>query len=342
MGSRGIGRIRRAAMAGAVVAVVSAANASAVSDPPRQTYRDRFTTDVPGASTGRNYAIDYVNPQDPEGKPHAFSHLHLELADGARFDTTAMPQCKSSDAELIAAGPSACPPETQVGVDETVVDTGVPGPGRFFTADFSFFNSQDELILVATMRGSDARVVIRGKIGRNTLDIENPPIPGTPPEGAAAKSQRGQFRPHSTVHAGTQGNYLTTPPTCPRRGFWVNRITYTYRDGVKQTVASKSPCRRPGQPPIDRRAPRIHAAGIPRGCAAEPFVARFRVLDASPLRSARVRLDERTILTPRRKRFGVRIPADRLDAERHTISVTATDAAGNWSKRSFRFRRCDT
>ena len=331
---------RRVATAVVLAVVALAAQASAVSEPPRQTYSDRFTTDVPGAATGRTYAIDYFKRGDPDGKPHAFSHLRVELAEGARFDTSAIARCEASDAELIAAGASACPPESRVGVDETVVDTGFAGPGRYFTTDFVFFNNKDQLILLATAREYGARVVVRGQIGKNTLDIENPMIPGTPPDGAAAKSQRGRFDPHSTVRGRKQANYLTTPPTCPARGHWVNRVVYTYRDGIKQTAQSKSPCRRPGAAAGDEDAPRIRAAGIPRRCANRPFRARLRIVDASRLRSARVRLNRGMIASSRRKRFRVRIPVRRLRARRHAIRVTAVDAAGNRAKRTFRFRRC--
>ena len=101
--------------------------AGAVSEPPRQTYAERFTTDVPGASTGRSYLIDWVNPADPQGKPRSFSHLRVELAEGTSFDTSALPYCQASDAELTAAGASACPRESRVADDESVIDTGVPG-----------------------------------------------------------------------------------------------------------------------------------------------------------------------------------------------------------------------
>jgi hypothetical protein len=339
VGTRGIGRV---AVAAGIAALVMGAQASAVSEPPRQTYDDRFTTGVPGAATGRTYTIEWFNPDDPEGKPHAFSHLHVELAEGARFDTTAIPQCKASDSELMAAGESACPADTKVATDETLIDSGFPGPGRYFNIDFVFFNNQDELILLATVREGGTRVVLRGQVGKNTIDVEVPtPLPGTPPDGGAAKNQRGLWMPLSSVRDGKQVNYLTTPPTCPERGFWINRVTYTYRDGVEQTAESKSPCTRPAEPPAgDDRAPRIRAAGIPRGCATRAFRARVRIADASRLRSARVRLGGRTVASSSRKRFGVRIPVRRMRAGRHAIRVTAVDATGNRGKRSFRFRRC--
>jgi hypothetical protein len=336
------GRVRLGgAVAGAVALVGIGAQASAQPEAPRQSYTDRFTTDVPGAAAGRTYAIDYVNPANRDGKPHAFSHLRVELAEGARFDTSAIPHCEASDAQLMAQGPSACPAETRVGTDETVVDTGFAGPNRFFTADFAFFNDKDELILVATVRENGARVVLRGQIGERTLDIENPMIPGTPPDGAAAKSQRGRFEPRSTLRAGTQANYITTPPTCPASGYWVNRVVYTYRDGVRQTAESRSPCRRAPDATPDRRAPVVRAAGImPRPCASRRFRARFRIADASRLRSVGVRLDGRRIASSVHKRLSARIPVAGLRAGRHTVSVTAVDAAGNRGERGFAFRRC--
>ena len=330
----------RIAAATAVALVLAlGAEAGAQSDAARQTYSDRFTTDEPGASTGRAYAIDYFRPEDRNAKPHAFSHLQVELADGARFDTSAIPQCTASDAQLMASGPSACPADTKVGTDETVVDTGFSGPGRFFTTDFHFFNNKDELILLAMVRENGARVVVRGKIGRNTLDIDNPMIPGTPPDGGAAKSQRGTFFPRASRGRA----YITTPARCPSSGYWVNKVNYTYRDGVRQTSESRSPCRQAGSAGsrrLDRRRPAIRVARIARRCVTRSFRARVRVADESELRWVKVALGRRTLATSRRKRLAVRIPARRLRPGRHRIRVAAVDEHGNRARRVFLFRRC--
>jgi hypothetical protein len=323
---------RRIAVIATLVMAFLSAQAGAVSEPPRATYAERFTTDLPGTPTGRLYAIDWVNPDDPEGKPPAFGHLHVELAEGARFDTDALPHCTASDAELMAVGPSACPAESQVASDETVIDSGFSGPSRYFTTDILFFNNDRELVLVATVRENGARVVLRAQLGENTIDLDVAPLPGTPPDGGAAKSQRGVWE--------AKPGFLTTPPTCPKSGFWVNRITWTYRDGVEQTAESRSPCRRPGGSKRDARPPKIRASGIPRECAARAFRARLSIADASGLRSATVRLNRRRIATSRDKRWSVRIRADRLPSGRHTIAVRAVDAAGNRGTRRFAFRRC--
>jgi hypothetical protein len=318
---------------------IGVARAGAQSETPRQTYSERFTTDEPGAVTGRAYAIDWVNPNDPDSKPTSFSHLHVELAEGARFDTSAIPQCRASDAELIAAGASACPRDSLVANDDTLLDTGFPEPGRYLTSDLVFFNNRDELVILATIRENGARAVLRAQVRENTIDLDVPTLPGTPPDGAAAKRQRGTFYARSTRRDGRQRNYLTTPPTCPSSGYWVNKVTYTYRDGVKQTAQSRSPCRPPA---VDRRRPVIRAGGIPRRCVRRSFRARLGIADASAVRSVRVRLGRRTLARSRRKRLGVSIRARRLRPGKHTIRVVAVDAHGNRARRNFRFRRCRT
>ena len=330
-----------------VAAAIGAATPSALSDTPRQSYSERFTTDEPGASTGRAYAIDWVNPTDPSGKPPAFSHLRVDLADGARFDTSAIPQCRASDAELIAGGAGACPRDSVVANDETVVDTGFPGDARYTTTDLVFFNNRDELVLLATVRENGARVVLRGQVGTNTIDLDVPPLPGTPPDGGAAKRQRGSFYARSTRVGGAERPFLTTPRTCPSSGYWVNKVTYTYRDGVTQSAQSRSPCRPSaaggrgtGGRRGDRRRPVIRASGVPRRCTRKAFRARFRIADESGLRLARVALGRRTLARSRRKRLSVRISAQRMRPRRHRIRAVAVDANGNRSRRIFRFRRC--
>jgi len=338
---RRLRRMRRALTAAIALSVVAMAQASALSETPRQTYSERFTTDEPGVSTGRAYAIDWVNPNDADGKPTSFSHLHVELAPGARFDTSAIPQCQASDAELMAEGASACPRDSVVANEEVLVDTGLPGSGRYLTDDSVFFNNRNELVLLATVRENGARVVLRAQMGVNTIDLDVPPLPGAPPDGGAPKRQRGTWYPRSTRRDGRQLNYLTTPPTCPSSGYWVNRVTYTYRDGVTQTAQSRSPCRPPAEgQATDRRRPVIRASGIPRPCARRAFRARLRIADASALRTVRVALGRRTLARSRRKRLAVRVPAERMRPGRHTIRVVAIDAHGNRARRKFRFRRC--
>ncbi len=202
----------------------------------------KFTNGAPATSTGLRLGIDYTNPSDPEAKPPAVRRVVLRLARGARIDTTAPAACMASDPELIAMGEAACPPDSMVGKGVVTVDTGVPGPERFVTADVAFFNNDHELIYLNTVRGSEARTVIRADVRRRVVVTEAPMLPGTPPDGGAIDTVHVHFPALSRRVDGVRHSYATTPRSCPVRGFWKNRLEFTYDGDVTQTVTSHSPC----------------------------------------------------------------------------------------------------
>jgi hypothetical protein len=216
--------------------------AAAQSEPLRQEYEERWTSTRTGASVGRTFNVDFFDPNDPKGKPHAIERILVRLHRGTSFDTSALPRCEASDAELMARGPDACPPRSEVGTDFLVVDTGLAGSGRFVTTDSVVFNAERELIFLAEERGTGARVVVRAAVDGNTLDIPLPPLPGAPPDGGAPTRERGTFFERSTRDGGRAASFLTTPSSCPSSGRWTNRVTYFYRDGVVQTATSTTPC----------------------------------------------------------------------------------------------------
>jgi hypothetical protein len=215
---------------------------------PRQTATDHWSSTTPGTSSGRMYAVDFVNPIDPSGKPPSVSHVHLQLPSGARFDTDAVAQCPASDAELMLMGAAACPAASGLGVGSIIFDTGLPGPGRYLKVSITFFNEHDQLILLTQDASTGLRTVSRATVTASTLDADLPFLPGTPPDGAADEHERATFLAVSTP----AGNYLTTPPTCPATHRWVERETYTYRDGVSQSVDIAEPCQPPASKPSGR------------------------------------------------------------------------------------------
>jgi hypothetical protein len=226
----------------ATALVVVAAPATA--EPPRLAkYVDRFTTTHRHASSGRHAETDLIDPADPKnGKPPSFSHVRVAFAPGTVVDTRALPACTASDAELMAQGAAACPSTTRVGTGMADVDTGLPGPNRHVVADTVFLNAPGELVFVFTIRGNGARVVLHGKYShRRLLDVDVPPLPGTPPDGGSETHEKIDLRAHArNGHA-----YIRTPCSCPRSKHWVNTVTYTFRDGVKQSFKTRTPCRRP-------------------------------------------------------------------------------------------------
>ncbi len=122
-----------------------------------------------------------------------------------------------------------------------------------------------------------------------------------------------------------------------------NREIYTMNaDGSNQVNRSRNPLSDDAVPDwgvrIDR--PRVTAAGFPRRCTSRSFRARVRVVSADSRHKATVLLDGRRIAKTRRTSSKLRVPARRLRRGRHRVSVIVRDAAGNRTRRSFRFRRC--
>ena len=208
----------------------------------RQTAKLSFTTTAPGKPSGLRASIDYVNPRDPSAKPPAVREVDITLARGARYDTRAPDLCTASDVELMLAGAAACPDGSRVGTGVVTVDTGFPGPARFATADIDFLNNTNQEIYVNTVRGTPARTILRATVNGRHNDVQAPMLPGTPPDGGAIDTVAVRVFRIARERDGVRRSYVATPPSCPARGFWVNRIAFTYYDGVTQTVESHSPC----------------------------------------------------------------------------------------------------
>jgi hypothetical protein len=71
-----------------------------------------------------------------------------------------------------------------------------------------------------------------------------PPLPGTPPDGAAVDLVKLRISEVSRQAGGVRRGYLTTPGECPNGGSWTNAFRFTYHDGVSQTVPTESACDR--------------------------------------------------------------------------------------------------
>jgi hypothetical protein len=247
--------------------------ASAQGDGSRQDAALTFTTPNPGVVSGQVLTIDYKNPADPAAKPPAVRRVVTELAPGARYDTGAAELCTASDPELTALGASACPAGSVVGGGVVTTDSGVPGPERFVTTDTVFFNDTNELILLNTVRGSEARVVTRVQVGDRTRVTELPPLPGTPPDGGAIDTVEFTDFPLSREVDGVVRPFITTPENCPEEDrYWVNRVTFTYFDSVTQVVETRSPCDPPGPvgPPSCQGRPATIVASPAAGTAGTP------------------------------------------------------------------------
>jgi hypothetical protein len=226
-----------------LAATVSAAGTAGAGSDSRQTAKLEFTQEHPGKSSGVTLRINYVNPDDPEGKPPAVSQVVSKLAKGAEFDTAAPEQCTASDAELMAQGEDACPDGSRVGGGVITIDTGFPEPNRFIVADTSFFNNAGELIFLSQDRETGGRVVSRSVVQERRIISEVPPLPGTPPDGGAIDRVHVDLDRVTSRRDGESRRYITTPESCPElQERWINMARFTYSDGVTQRVGSRSAC----------------------------------------------------------------------------------------------------
>ena len=222
------------------LAAVVLALAPAAASAQRQDASLVLTSSKPGKPTGEKLRIDYVNPADAAAKPPAVRRVVETLAAGARFDTSAPELCTASDLELMMLGPSACPAGSVVGTGEIVVDTGVLG-ARTLPSQVTFLNNTGQLIFVASVGPTPARLVLRAARDGRESASNAPFLPGALPDGAAIDTVRVDLDRIVTE----RGSYLTTPPRCPRKRHWLHRTSFTYADGATETVTTRQRCRRP-------------------------------------------------------------------------------------------------
>lgn len=236
-------------LATTVLLMTASATGAVAADPTpeaaRQTAVVDFTTDRPATSTGLRDVIDYVNPDDPDGKPYAVRKVVVTLAPGSTIDTSVPAKCTAMDPMLILRGASACPAGSRVGGGTVTIDTGLPVALRLIDTKVTLFNATGQVIFLfeSTSLPAQGRFVSRSTVVGRSITTQAPPLPGGPPDlFTAVKTVRLTFDARS-VGTGTDArNYITTPDSCPASGYWTNSTTFTYFDGVVQTVPNRSAC----------------------------------------------------------------------------------------------------
>lgn len=235
--------MRRAlAVAAATAALCGAAAVPAAAERGRLAdFTLRLSSTAPDTPSGMAVDIVFHRENDPDAKPSALESAVLRGPAGLRFDTTTRPECMATDEELRALGAEACPDETRLTVGRFSAMTGFPAdlpPG-----DLHVFNGPDQLIEVITGRdGSASPAFDRITIEGSTLTAHPPDAPGGPPEFRTSVRALDYRIPVLTRAAKA---LIRTPPTCPAEGRWTTVATFGFFDGTTDTVASRTPCKRP-------------------------------------------------------------------------------------------------
>jgi hypothetical protein len=200
-----------------------------------------LSTAKPATPAGLKVHLRFRAPDGSDGKASPLRSAVIRGPRGMRFDTTALPQCGASDAQLTALGSQACPAESRLALGAFSAMTGFGPPVDPLAGDLHVFNGPDQIIEVITAPGTSAspafdRLTIKG----STLTAHPPDAPGGPPDGkAAVRSIDYELAP--VVNGGR--SFLTTPPTC-RRGNWTITGTFSFADGTTDTVRSTTACQR--------------------------------------------------------------------------------------------------
>ncbi len=202
-----------------------------------------FSSQRPHTVTGVALHIYFKDPSDPNAKPSPQRKVVIELPAGARIDGAAVPACAASDPQLIAEGPAACAPGSQVGDGTLTLFTGGGPLFDPFIDDVKLFNGGRELIEVFNKQGNNITTATgrRSYSDAHTLTETPAPQPGGPPNGeSAVRSIDYQLN----AARGPSGRaFITTPSSCPTSGRWSSRLTFTTADGHTYTAQASTPCR---------------------------------------------------------------------------------------------------
>lgn len=198
------------------------------------TFSLQFSSRTPGTPTGARIYIVYRKPSDPNGKPSPIKHLAINAPQGTRIDL-ALPSCTAGDQQIMIEGPSACPPDSQVGQGTLTADTGFGPPLDPYPTDVKIFNTGQGWVEVVRDHSTgitlaDDRLQVRGDV----ITGNPPSIPGGPPDGQTAVRTI-DFSYRESAH------YFTTPARCAT-GQWISTASFTFADGTTQRLTSTTPC----------------------------------------------------------------------------------------------------
>jgi hypothetical protein len=276
--------------------------------------------------------IVYRDPANPDGKPSPIRHLVINAPSGTVINVGTVPRCDASDQQIQAEGPSACPPNSQVGNGTLTALTGFGPPIDPFTANVTIFNDGRGWIEVVQEQQSGATVADdRIQANGDTLTGNPPATPGGPPDGQTAVRTIDFAFPAST-------GYITTPPSCPRDGSWTWTAAFTFADGSTQNVQSVSACQpassgarhsNPSSPSPPDHTPRLRLTASPSRVRTGWHNIRFLV--GSPAsrcrRGATIRFAGRRVRTNSHGRAAIRARLTRPGNHRAAVTKRGCNAA---------------
>jgi hypothetical protein len=297
-----------------------------------------FASQRPGTTTAMTLHIRYTQPGNPNAKPPPIRRIQIDAPSGTAFQSSKVPACSASDAEVMARGAGACPSASKIGEGPIVVVTGFGAPFDPFVSPTPVFNDGRGWLEVSqTPTVPTTIAVTRLTVTGSRISGNIAPTPGGPPDNQTAVSTLDLAFPAST-------GYVTTPPTCPAGGRWVTTGTFAFADGTTQVVHGDTPCvattSSGGGGGGTGVAPRARLRG-PARCVTRTLQAD---VTGAPIRRVTYSVDGRAVHTARRAdaagRWRLSRSARHLASGRHVLTarVQFTGAPARTLRRVF--RRC--
>ena len=215
-----------------------------------------LTTTKPNSPTGFHFVGSYHAAGDPDSPPPYMQKMRFYNDEGSRWDTSVPGQCTASDLELATLGPAACPEDSRLGGGTTDILFMGSFPN---TVAIDVFNNTGEQIMLG--RSPGLTTVIRGRLEPDgSVEYASPTCfpdhPGCMDNVLQLRSDI-TVPPYTTSSGATVRSYMTSPPKCPRSGYWTSPIRWWWKDGSEDTVATRQPCTRPKAKRKRKRARRL-------------------------------------------------------------------------------------
>ena len=216
---------------------------------PRETVDQHFTSHRPASPTGVRFSATFHAPRDPRGRPPFMRRLVVHPPRGLRFDTSVPKRCTATDAELALRGPAACPPASRVGRGSTEGLFLFPGSDQVFHhfrhRTYVLNNTREQILLVE----SEGFTVVRGRIRPDGTTVFEPPTCFPKAAGVDCADDyivqletTTVLRPYAKRSGGRVRSYVTTPPRCPARGYWLTTARFWWSDGSVDRVPTRQTC----------------------------------------------------------------------------------------------------
>lgn len=233
------------ALSSVMLAVLPAVAAATPVSFPHGTLDYQFTTTHTNAPAGWTFKGDYHAAGDTNADPPYMRSMTFHNPVGYRVDTSVPERCTASDAQLALFGPSACPPGSQIAAGTA---TG-KFQGQTTTLDVSVFNNTGEQVMVG--QSPLVATVVHGVIGPDASVTYASPTcyPAIPSVPCAVDDvlQLGSAVSGEAITRTVNGvvvSYATTPPTCPKVGYWQTPISFIWADGTQDAGVTRQSCTR--------------------------------------------------------------------------------------------------